>query len=251
MANLSSDLNSYLSRSTSNSSLNSVTSKLSTFKLPTLDTIKSFGGGGAQQEDEEPFLGVQVVETQRVEFEYVMRILQSDFFINVQVDDGSSNSSGSPSWFGRKADEWLPSLSKKQRIIGFMTSLILGMICFGLAVSLLPMLMINPRKFSLLFSLGSAFTLSSFSFLWGPYNHLVHLLSRDRLPFTTIYLSSLILTLYFAMGLQSAILTPIAACAQVNVTLETISHFCPGGCPGMVCCFIYSWRADRSQVMPN
>ena len=105
-----------------------------------------------------------------------------------------------------------------------MTSLILGMICFGLAVSLLPMLMINPRKFSLLFSLGSAFTLSSFSFLWGPYNHLVHLLSRDRLPFTTIYLSSLILTLYFAMGLQSAILTPIAACAQVNLTLETISH---------------------------
>ena len=79
MANLSSDLNSYLSRSTSNSSLNSVTSKLSTFKLPTLDTIKSFGGGGAQQEDEEPFLGVQVVETQHVEFEYEICILQSDF----------------------------------------------------------------------------------------------------------------------------------------------------------------------------
>merc|ERR1712130_548384 len=196
MANLSSDLNSYLSRSTSTSSINSVTSKLSAFKLPTLNTMKSFGGGGGQQEDEEPFLGVQ-------------------------VDDGSSSGSsgGSQSWFARKADEWLPSLSKKQRIIGFMTSLILGMICFGLAVSLLPMLMINPRKFSLLFSLGSAFTLSSFSFLWGPYNHLVHLLSRERLPFTSIYLSSLILTLYFAMGLQSAILTPIAACAQVNLVL--------------------------------
>merc|ERR1712004_578133 len=36
MANLSSDLNSYLSRSTSSSSINSVTSKLSAFKLPTL-----------------------------------------------------------------------------------------------------------------------------------------------------------------------------------------------------------------------
>ena len=33
---------------------------------------------------------------------------------------------------------------------------------------------------------------------------------------TSIYLTSLILTLYFAMGLQSAILTPIAACAQVK-----------------------------------
>ena len=61
MANLSSDLNSYLSRSTSSSSVNSVTSKLSAFKLPTLNTIKSFGGGtGNPQEDEEPFLGVQV-----------------------------------------------------------------------------------------------------------------------------------------------------------------------------------------------
>merc|ERR1711934_692754 len=138
MANLSSDLNSYLSRSTSSSSISSVTSKLSTFKLPTLDTIKSFGGGGGQQEDEEPFLGEQ-------------------------VDDGSSSSGGSQSWVARKADEWLPSLTKKQRIIGFMTSLILGMICFGLAVSLLPLLMINPRKFSLLFSLGSAFTLSTCS----------------------------------------------------------------------------------------
>ena len=80
MANLSSDLNSYLSRSTSNSSLNSVTSKLSTFKLPTLDTIKSFGGGGAQQEDEEPFLGVQVVETQRVEFQYLICLIFLSMF---------------------------------------------------------------------------------------------------------------------------------------------------------------------------
>ena len=80
MANLSSDLNSYLSRSTSNSSLNSVTSKLSTFKLPTLDTIKSFGGGGAQQEDEEPFLGVQVVETQHVEFQYLICLIFLSMF---------------------------------------------------------------------------------------------------------------------------------------------------------------------------
>ena len=140
-----------------------------------------------------------------------------------QVEDGTGSGSTSQGWLAKKADDWLPSLTKKQRIIGFMTSLVLGMICFGLAVSFLPMLLINPRKFSLLFSLGSAFTLSSFSFLWGPYIHLVHLLSRERLPFTSIYLSSLILTLYFAMGLQSAILTPIAACAQVILKSKPIS----------------------------
>lgn len=209
MANLSSDLNSYLSRSTSSSSVNSVTSKLSAFKLPTLNTIKSFGGGtGSPQEDEEPFLGVQ-------------------------VGDGTESGSASQSWLAKKADDWLPSLTKKQRIIGFMTSLVFGMICFGLAVSFLPMLLINPRKFSLLFSLGSAFTLSSFSFLWGPYNHLVHLLSRERLPFTSIYVSSLILTLYFAMGLQSAILTPIAACAQVVALVWFVVSYIPGGQTGL------------------
>ena len=125
-----------------------------------------------------------------------------------------------------------------------------GTICFGLAISFLPMLLLNPRKFSLLFTLGSVFTLSryqlivlvirsdyneilcSFSFLWGPYSHMVHLFSKERLPFTLVYLTTLIgkikcqndlylypyfpkATLYFAMGLQSAILTPIAAVLQV------------------------------------
>lgn len=202
--NLSADLNSYLSRTTSTSSLSSVTSKLAAFKLPTLNSIKSFGGGG-QEEDEEPFLGVQ-------------------------VDNGQAREKG---WFTTKGEEWLPSFSKKQRIIGFMTSLGLGLFCFGMAVSFLPMLVINPRKFSLLFSLGSAFTLSSFSFLWGPYNHVVHLLSKDRLPFTTIYISSLALTLYFAMGLQSAILTPIAACIQVMALVWFIVSYIPGGQTGL------------------
>jgi len=204
MANLSSDLNSYLSRSTSSSSLASLTSKLPAFKLPTLDSIRSFGSSGGQAEDEEPFLGVQ-------------------------VDAKDSQQS----WLARKAEEHLPSLSKKQRVIGFMTSLILGMICFGLAVSLLPLLLINPRKFSLLFSLGSAFTMSSFSFLWGPYQHMVHLLSKERLPFTTIYVSTLALTLYFAMGLQSAILTPIAAVAQVVALTWFVVSYIPGGQTGL------------------
>ena len=73
----------------------------------------------------------------------------------------------------------------------------------------------------------------------------------------SIYLSSLILTLYFAMGLQSAILTPIAACAQVNPllmpclweSLNNISILCPGCGSCLVCGFIYSWWTDWSQVM--
>jgi hypothetical protein len=62
---------------------------------------------------------------------------------------------------------------------------------------------------------------------------MVHLLGKERLPFTLIYLSSLGLTLYFAMGLQSAILTPIAACAQVVALVWFVVSYIPGGQTGL------------------
>jgi len=207
MASLSADLNSYLKRTPSSNggAVGAFTSKLSSFKLPTLSSL---GGQTSSQtpEDEEPFLGVEVDKNEE---------------------------SG---WFGKaksQENSWMPSLSKKQRILGFMTSLLLGAVCFGLAVSFLPMLVINPRKFSLLFSLGSVFTISSFSFLYGPYNHLVHLFTKERLPFTVVYLSTLIATLYFAMGLQSAILTPIAAVLQVIALTWFVISYIPGGKAGL------------------
>jgi hypothetical protein len=210
MSSLSEDLNSYLKRgnnSGSSTSLSSVTSALSAFKLPTLKT--PFGGSSASTpEDEEPFLGVS-------------------------ADGGHAGKTESQSWLAKKISGCLPSLSKKQRIIGFMGSLILGTICFGLAISFLPMLVINPRKFSLLFSLGSLFTISSFSFLWGPYNHITHLFGKERLPFTAVYFTTLIGTLYFAMGLQSAILTPIAAILQVIALVWFVVSYIPGGQTGL------------------
>ena len=104
MGSLSQDLSSYLNKSNNGSttSLSSLTSKLSSMSLPTLNSIKSPFGGGAAEDDEEPFLGVS-------------------------SDSGlANNRKEERSWLARKMEENLPSLSKKQRIIGFMTSLILG-----------------------------------------------------------------------------------------------------------------------------
>ena len=39
----------------------------------------------------------------------------------------------------------------------------------------------------------------SFSFLWGPTNHLKHLCSLGRLPFTAAYFGSMLATIYVAM----------------------------------------------------
>ena len=57
--------------------------------------------GGGEAEDEEPFLGVT-------------------------SDSGGSGRKEQQGWLARQCEQHLPSLSKKQRIMGFMTSLVLG-----------------------------------------------------------------------------------------------------------------------------
>lgn len=197
---LKDDLNSYLNKgSSSTPSLSSLTGKL---KLPTFKS--PFGGG--QSDDQEPFL---------------------------DNEEESSNSSG---WFGAKQStgpSWIPSLSKKQRIFGFMSSLMLGLICFGLAMAYIPFIVLKARKFSLLFSLGSLFTVFSFSFLLGPWNHMRLLTSRERIPFTLTYLVTLSGTLYFAMALQSTVLTCLAAVAQMGALVWFIISYVPGGQTGL------------------
>ncbi|RUS16939.1 hypothetical protein BC938DRAFT_476417 [Jimgerdemannia flammicorona] len=54
------------------------------------------------------------------------------------------------------------------------------------------MIPIAPGKFAATFS----------SLLRGPVAHIKHMISRDRLPFTAAYLGSLILTMYFSIGVS-------------------------------------------------
>ena len=95
------------------------------------------------------------------------------------------------------------------------------------------MIVLKARKFALMFSLGSLFTLGSFSCLWGPCNHLTHLFSKERLPFTSVYLGTLSATLYFALALQSYVLTSVAAVGQVIVLVWFVISYIPGGQTGM------------------
>lgn len=77
------------------------------------------------------------------------------------------------------------------------------------------------------------FILFSFSFLWGPVNHLKHLFSSERLVFTSVYFLSLFATLYFALSLQSTIFTSIAAIVQVVALLCFVLSNVPGGQTGL------------------
>ncbi|CAM2699361.1 unnamed protein product [Rotaria socialis] len=131
-------------------------------------------------------------------------------FFNKRSDGSSTSSSSSSS---SSADDMqillqkgdndpiLPALSRKQRIVGFMLCLVMGIFCMSLATLYIPVIVFKARKFALLFSFGSLFFLSSFSMLWGPTNHLKHLTNIDRLPFSITYMITLICTVYYSVWL--------------------------------------------------
>jgi hypothetical protein len=200
MAGLKADLDNYLSGSKGSSTLSNLTKSftLPNIKSPFSNKDSSRSGG----DDEEALLS----------------------------DSGESNGSG---WYTKAKTNCLPSLSKKQRVFGFVTSLGLGLFFFSFATLYVPVIVLKARKFALLFSLGSLFTLGSFSFLWGPCNHVKHLFGKERLPFTLVYLGSLVGTLYFALSLQSTILTSMAAVCQVMALIWFVVSYIPGGQTGM------------------
>lgn len=122
-----------------------------------------------------------------------------------------------PSWF---------ALSRWDRLLVFGVCLLGAAACFGLCFAILPLLALKPRKFAVLWSLGSLLFVISFGVLQGPVNYVVHLISPNRLPFTLAYFGSIIMTLVFSIGLKSALLTIFAAIIQVLAAIwYTVSYF--------------------------
>jgi len=218
MSNISSDLQSYLSSSqkASNSS-SSTSSGFISLNLPT-------------------FAGYSKLST---------KASDNPFDEEAQQTSASSGGGGGSGWFKWGKGEQqpkqetsnmcncIPEMSRKQRLTGFIFTLILGVICFIFAFMYLPMLVFKMRKFVLLFSLGSTFTMLSFCFLFGPWSHIKSLFSSDRILFTSIYLATLITTLYFAMGLESTILTTVAGSAQICALTYYVVSYIPGGTAGL------------------
>lgn len=142
-------------------------------------------------------------------------------------------------WFGDKDggsaanDPILPGLSKSQRIIGFFLCLLIGLFCFGVAGLCTPFLILKIRKFVLLYTLGSLFTIGSFALLWGPVNHIKHIFSYGRLPFTFAYFGAMFATLYSALVIKSTTITLIFATLQIVSLAWYIFSYIPGGTTGL------------------
>lgn len=157
-------------------------------------------------------------------------------------------------WFDQaKADPCLPSLTKKQRILGFMLCLALAVFCFFMSSLYIPVLVFKARKFALLYSMGSMFFILSFAALWGPVHHFKHLFSGNRLPFTIVYFFTIGATLYFSMWKRSYFMTILCAVIQILAMVWYIISYIPGGQTGLKFFYkvFYAFTArTASTVLP-
>ncbi|KAI0073354.1 SFT2-domain-containing protein [Panus rudis PR-1116 ss-1] len=126
-------------------------------------------------------------------------------------------------------DEAYFALSRWERLLGFGACLIGAAVCFFVAFMTLPLLAIKPAKFALAFSLGSLLVMFGFSVLIGPINHIKHLVTRERLPFSLTYFGSLGLTLYFSLGAHSYLGSLLGAIIQVIALVSYVLAYFPGG----------------------
>lgn len=119
----------------------------------------------------------------------------------------------------------------------FCALLFLSALFFGLGFGVgLPMIAIRPQKFALCFTFGSLCFMGSFAILKGPMAHLQGMLSGDRIIFTTVYVGSMLATLYltFNVGGASGYLLILGASgAQLVALMWYLISFLPGGSAGL------------------
>ncbi|KZO91818.1 SFT2-domain-containing protein [Calocera viscosa TUFC12733] len=121
------------------------------------------------------------------------------------------------------------ALSRWERLVGFGGCLLGAVVCFFVAFLTLPFLALRPQKFALSFSLGSALVMFGFMILIGPLNQIKHLFSKERIPFTLAYFSSLGLTIFFSVGYRSYIGSLVSAIVQIIALLSYVMAYFPGG----------------------
>eukprot|EP00299_Pterocystis_sp_00344_P015718 c7861_g1_i4.p1 GENE.c7861_g1_i4~~c7861_g1_i4.p1 ORF type:complete len:210 (+),score=37.94 c7861_g1_i4:31-660(+) len=102
-------------------------------------------------------------------------------------------------------DECFPSLTLKQRAIGFGVCFVVGLVLTLLTIFTFPFFQLlagKPRMFAILFSFGNLVSLASSMFLVGPCRQLRLMFHKGRIVACVVYLGALFATLYVALAVK-------------------------------------------------
>lgn len=142
----------------------------------------------------------------------------NNFYLALPMyNKGTQQNIEEPSWM---------QLSRMERIIGFLCCLAGSIVCFVTSFFLFPVLALKPRKFAMIWTLGTLLFVASFGVLQGPNHYIRHLISRERVVFTTVFVSSVLATIYAAMIAKSTLLTIFCGIIEIFAVLYyTLSYF--------------------------
>ncbi|GMG56486.1 unnamed protein product [Ambrosiozyma monospora] len=136
------------------------------------------------------------------------------------------------------------NLSYFERVSLFIVTLLGSGACFIICITLFPFLSLKPKKFAIIWSLGSILFLISFCFLNGFIKFYHHLVSKERLWFSVGFILSIFVTLLFSVVYHSTLLVIPACVVQLICTVwYTVSYF-PYGRQGLQ----MTSNVARSQV---
>ncbi|GMF54774.1 unnamed protein product [[Candida] boidinii] len=135
-------------------------------------------------------------------------------------------------------------LSTFERMVVFVITLIGSFLCAFICFTLFPILSLKPRKFALIWTLGSILFITSFGILKGFRPYVTHLISVERLAFTISFFTSILLTLLFALVWKNTLVVIVCCVVQMIASLwYTVSYF-PYGRQGLS----LTTTVARSQV---
>lgn len=151
----------------------------------------------------------------------------------------------------RKADQGIDSLQSAyegtvtagRRLKFFFLYMLLAALCLFGSSFFLPMVLLFPEKFSMLFSLSGICVHVAMSYLRvRQTDYLYDLCRRDNFPLSACYFGSIVLTLYFSLVSKSYVMVLFCTGIQAICVLWFFFSLFPGGTTGLKAVFRYGLR---------
>lgn len=155
------------------------------------------------------------------------------FFTSHSLSLGGDNDTLMDTNNASDSSDSLLRLSYFERISLFVVCILGCYACYAICFIFFPVLSLKPKKFSLIWSIGSVLFLVAFDILNGPTKFFKHAISLERLPFTLSFVGSIMMTLLFSLLWKNNLLVIIACAIQAICSVYyTVSYF-PYGRQGL------------------
>ncbi|CAB90797.1 Protein transport protein sft2 [Schizosaccharomyces pombe] len=136
-----------------------------------------------------------------------------------------TNASGGNSYF--QSSEF--SLSRWERYMLFGICLLGSLACYAIACFMFPVLVLKPRKFVLLWTMGSLLAVLGFAIVQGFVAHFRQLTTMERLPITLSYFVTLLATIIATIKIKSTILSIVFGVLHILSFVAYLIAFFPFG----------------------